>query len=513
MLPSTILTLELLLLSSLLSGCAGKEWHPKLVPNPATNPAGCGRSSVSMSMVCDPDEFLTKEGRDVVEGYINQGIAPEEGAAPGTGPGATPPFQLAVFIGGKMSTDFLRLYSYDVDTSARHFAQQLHDAWGVGDRVRNDGVLVFVSIEDRVVYVSTGSGVSSRLADRQIQGVVSGMKPHLRAKNYERALSTAVVHINAIMSGKVPPSMPGGGGGTMGEGVMADLSEGFFYALALCAFGCCCLVLPKMYETRRIQRLNRGREALGRLMAEVRLAESEGEEPQGGAAGDKPLYASKSCPICMEDFYIAGGGGLAEGGTEAEPRGVERTNPRRPNALCCGHVFCFGCLDQYLRTPEGTKCPICRAPVDGSRPAAPPPPPSDGPFGGGGGGAGGGGGCRADPTFSSSSSSSSSSYQGIRHNLLGSRSAELHYRLARLRLMYPDAVTPDTVGAIAAGIDTGSVQQVQAAITTRTAAVLQTVSQMQSRIQAQSSGARGSRWGGGGGFGGGRSSGGGGGRW
>lgn len=245
----------------------------------------------------------------------------------------------------------------------------------------------------------------------------------------------------------------------------------------------------------------------------------------------------------MEDFFIPGSssaaadvagpdckGGLGlglgpdcKGGEAAQAKAA---HPKRPNSLCCGHVFCFECLDQFLRTPEGTKCPICRAPVDGSRPAqAPPgdrhdrpypnpnpnPPPGDRhdrPLTRGA-GAGGGRGCSAD---FASSASASSSYQGIRHNLMWSRSAELHYRLARMRLLYPDTMTAETLGAISAGVDSGSVQQIQAAVDTRSAAVLHTVSQIQSRRQAQSSGSKGTRWSGGG-FGGGRSSGGGGGRW
>ena len=43
--------------------------------------------------------------------------------------------------------------------------------------------------------------------------------------------------------------------------------------------------------------------------------------------------------------------------------------------LQCGHLFCFGCLSEYLKTNDGKKCPVCRAPVTGERPEPGPPPP------------------------------------------------------------------------------------------------------------------------------------------
>ncbi len=42
--------------------------------------------------------------------------------------------------------------------AARAFAKDVHARWGVGDAACNNGVLLLLAIEDRQVYMSTGTG-------------------------------------------------------------------------------------------------------------------------------------------------------------------------------------------------------------------------------------------------------------------------------------------------------------------------------------------------------------------
>lgn len=42
--------------------------------------------------------------------------------------------------------------------AARAFAKDLHARWGVGDAACNNGVLLLLAVDDRQVYVSTGTG-------------------------------------------------------------------------------------------------------------------------------------------------------------------------------------------------------------------------------------------------------------------------------------------------------------------------------------------------------------------
>lgn len=460
------------------------DWYPQNVPNPNKEPSKCGRAEVMKSMICDPDLLLSKDSADVVEGYINQG----------TSHGS---YQLGVLLIKKMSEKWTEEHSNDIDKAGEEFAIQVFNKWGIGLQDKNDGILLFVSIDDRFTYISRGRGVQQKLSPLVLNGVISHMRPHLRSKNWEKALSTAVVEVNMIMEGKTPQS---------------ESSNGWFiYFVLLCIVAWLCYSSYRNFS--RTYSLNRGRDALGRLMTEVRLADEEMEEEDGTpsrptrraapVAQGKTVYASKSCPICLEAFVSASPPTALDGAGSAS-EGTSILNPKRPNALCCGHLFCFECLDSYLRTPEGTRCPICRAPVDGTPPAPQPPqpphndnrPPSPA--------RGGGGGCTANHPIHGTTSNVTGVFTSWH------RSSELHYRLHRMRLLYPDTMDTGTMGAIAAGIDSRSMREVERAIETRSAAVQSIINEARSRESMRHSGSSGSRSMS---FGGGMSSGGSGGRW
>jgi hypothetical protein len=42
--------------------------------------------------------------------------------------------------------------------AAHDFAKALHERWGVGDAACNNGVLLLLAVENRQVYISTGTG-------------------------------------------------------------------------------------------------------------------------------------------------------------------------------------------------------------------------------------------------------------------------------------------------------------------------------------------------------------------
>jgi len=506
-----LLQLALLFVAALFGATASKAtgWSPSEVANPRLEPARCGRPTVDRSSLCDPDDILTLESKDIVEGYINVHTA---------GRGA----EVAVLILERMSQSWLEANANDIDVSAERFARAVHDDWGVGDRVKHDGIVVFLSIVDRVAYISRGDSLTLKLNKANIDGMISHMRPHLRSRDYEKALSTAVVEIGMIVQGKALPGV-------------TDESEtsAVFWGLLAVILGW--LAWSSYAEHRRVGQLNRGRAALNSLMTEVNLAHAENAEDPAGAprlrsvsgrnsaagagagagagadaatvAGER-IFASKSCPICLEDYVTN-----------------DEQHAQRPNKLGCGHCFCHGCLSEFLKTPEGTKCPICRAPVDGKRPPqrpaqhptpqAPPPPPSPQdhqpsenqrprPFWSWGAGAGAGaGGCSVDPGVSVPPPA-----MGMRW----SRSTpELLFRIRRMHYLYPEVMDAHTMGALSSGVSAGDVQQVRVAVEARSAAVQSIVTSIQSRAAAKSAGSGGSKMRGS--FGGGRSGGGGGGRW
>jgi hypothetical protein len=151
------------------------------------------------------------------------------------------------------------------------------------------------------------------------------------------------------------------------------------------------------------------------------------------------------------------------------------------------------CLSGYLKTAEGTKCPICRAPVSGETPPPPPPPRPPRPPGGsdapqGPGGMGGsGGGCCAS-SFEDSTYVSTRTYSPARE-------AEFRFRMNRMHVLYPRVMTGETLMALNAALSTGSATEFRRAASERSAEVQRTITNMETRGEAATSGSRGSSYG------------------
>lgn len=60
-----------------------------------------------------------------------------------------------------------------VFTSIEEAALQYFNKLGVGNKYRNDGVLIFVSREERLVRIATGSGLEKRLTNAECTQIVN----------------------------------------------------------------------------------------------------------------------------------------------------------------------------------------------------------------------------------------------------------------------------------------------------------------------------------------------------
>jgi hypothetical protein len=113
---------------------------------------------------------------------------------------------------------------------AEAFATKLHNQWGVGDAACNNGVLLFLAVQDRQVvpislqrclqdnarfsaimctkgaseialqvYISTGKGALKSLSNSKVQQVLAKMRSQLRAQHYDEAVEK--VHFLIIITG------------------------------------------------------------------------------------------------------------------------------------------------------------------------------------------------------------------------------------------------------------------------------------------------------------------------
>ena len=156
------------------------------IPNPLTNPVKCGRPSVTKSSICDIDNMMTSEDKDVIEGYINK-IEDDE---------------IAVLVIKKMAATYIGYNS--IERASERFARQVHDNWGVGRVGEDNGALIFLAVDDRyveafpfvpivlyllscysyslmllvyrAVFISVGKGEQEKLNNGVLDALISKMK-------------------------------------------------------------------------------------------------------------------------------------------------------------------------------------------------------------------------------------------------------------------------------------------------------------------------------------------------
>eukprot|EP01038_Epipyxis_sp_PR26KG_P009463 gene9463-12749_t len=462
------------------------------VPNPMENPKECGRKTVSKSAICDPDYHLSKDGKDIIEGYIN-GITKA---------------QIAVAIIGEMES-FGEFKTYNKELAADKFAHNLHNRWGVGSAEMQNGVLIFLSIQDRAIYISTGDKIGLVLTSSLIKSIIDNMKPFLRNADYDTAVKNCIIQIDLVLSGKGSEILKQSQGNNIVTYVIWGVFGIFFLGSAMMGYR----------SKLKMQGYERGTAALTKLMGEVDNLNNDNQ------------YQSESCPICLEDFPSI----------KADEDNTDRVktkvlDAKRPMKLRCGHTFCFTCLETYLRSADKNKCPICRKPVDKDDDNNAPPPSGQG--------------LRIDqpqqpvrrfPYFQFGSSTQNP-YQhtnaiGSIHNAgtscadqfrenaipqshadsnqfpaFSDQAPEIRYRMNRMRYLYPDVMTTELLRSMNSAVDRGSIHDFRQSISHRTAEVNRIVTDIRRAAEesARRSGSRGSSrsWGGGG-----SSGGGGGGSW
>ena len=167
-------------------------WRKEDFPNPQSDLGQCGRDW-QKSNICDPDNMLTDEEGDAIEGRLN--FIHEEHTTPcGT---ESRGVQMSVALMKNMDT------KGGLD-SAEVFARHLHHKWGIGYSECNNGILLLVAVENREVYISTGQGAREIVTDEAVETIIENMRSHLRNKDYGQAVLGAVGDVHLQLAGKLP---------------------------------------------------------------------------------------------------------------------------------------------------------------------------------------------------------------------------------------------------------------------------------------------------------------------
>jgi uncharacterized protein len=93
------------------------------------------------------------------------------------------------------------LQGYEV----RDFGNRLFRHWQLGDRQRNDGVLLLVAVADRVMSIEVGYGLEPTLTDAISKIIIEySITPRFRQQDYAGGISEGVTQIVRVLKGEGP---------------------------------------------------------------------------------------------------------------------------------------------------------------------------------------------------------------------------------------------------------------------------------------------------------------------
>jgi len=285
-------------------------------------------------------------------------------------------------------------YSYEdeedmVSDAAQIFARFLHDRWWQGNPNGDYGILIFLSIQDRVCFISTGSAITTVLPWWRLEHIVSSMKPDLRHRDYGHALLTAIHDLSDMLAAG-PPTL---------ADRFHDFMARFGVVIAFAVFTFFFGAWGEFRDRRKRWEYAESRSKMSHVEREkARLLQRE--------------FKTKTCPICLEnfddgtdierdasEFSIEDENEQQEDLADSRDRcgccfnreskvdqsvekkqgdkgsrlrrvdsyGIPLMGPDHRNVkmLRCGHIFCESCWKEWVHSGQGNPCicPVCRQDV------------------------------------------------------------------------------------------------------------------------------------------------------
>lgn len=337
--PRYLVVLCVIVLIARLSAALCKDWSVDDIPHPHNDFAKC--NSAIGSFVCDPANILTL----VEKNFIDEEISKVED------------LQVRVLIINKMRNPM-----NPIEKASKVFAKSIHDKWvlGVGrGNGLNNGILIFLSIHDRQIYISTTQKVVKIISNSQADKIIQYIKPHLQTDQFGFALKVAVRKINETKQNQ-------------------SIVRLLCFFLSFYVFG---FLVMRYLMTKRLLPSKRLQEAVNDLTA---FAEA------------KDSYAPKCCPVCLSYYteskiakkYIADDFSKSKSESTGKIHclsailktgirnwmewiirklnGKAKESPYHPMTLPCEHVICYSCLAKLLKNSTNANCPICQKNIDQS---------------------------------------------------------------------------------------------------------------------------------------------------
>lgn len=113
--------------------------------------------------------------------------------------------QIAIVIEESIDGDDVFDYSYRLAT-----------AWGIGRQGKNNGILIYVAIADRKLWIQTGYGTEGFLPDAMAKRIIERIiAPNFRSQNYYQGLDQATSAIIQLGNGEYVNDDPQSGSGNL----------------------------------------------------------------------------------------------------------------------------------------------------------------------------------------------------------------------------------------------------------------------------------------------------------
>lgn len=94
------------------------------------------------------------------------------------------------------------------DESIEQYAVQLFQEWGIGQKQRDNGVLILAAIQDRKIRIEVGYGLEPILTDTKSAQIITHAKPLLNQEKYSEALKEITQEIITTIDTGEPSFFP-----------------------------------------------------------------------------------------------------------------------------------------------------------------------------------------------------------------------------------------------------------------------------------------------------------------
>jgi len=90
------------------------------------------------------------------------------------------------------------------------YSNRLYEAWGIGKKGEDKGVLIFLAVQEKRIRIETGYGVEGILPDGLVGNILDQyVVPYLKQGDYSRGLSNAMVAVSSVIAKDAGVSLSG----------------------------------------------------------------------------------------------------------------------------------------------------------------------------------------------------------------------------------------------------------------------------------------------------------------